>query len=288
MNNSTRRKFLGQTLGLAAATIPTSLAYEHSVLAATDAEPAPTAMSKRGYEPGLASYSLHKLPLDTALAMTNRVGLKHICLNPIHFPVSSKPDEIAAIVEKVKSAGLDLYACGVVYMKKPSDVVQAFELAQAASLRVIVGVPVHELLPLVNEQAQKHNIRLAIHNHGPHDGNYPTPHVAYEKIKSLDSRIGLCMDIGYVALSGYDPSETAERFADRLFDVHMKDLDQTSAKGHGVELGRGVLDLPRFLRTLDKIRYAGIVSIECEKDPNDPLAGLAESAGYLRGVLAAV
>ena len=30
---------------------------------------------------------------------------------------------------------------------------------------------------------------------------------------------------------------------------------------------------------------AGIVSFEYEKETNDPLAGLAESVGYVRGVL---
>jgi len=49
-----------------------------------------------------------------------------------------------------------------------------------------------------------------------------------------------------------------------------------------------VIDIPKFVRTLLKINYSGVVSFEYEKDENDPLPGLAESVGYLRGVLAAV
>ena len=37
-----------------------------------------------------------------------------------------------------------------------------------------------------------------------------------------------------------------------------------------------------------KIGYAGVVSFEYEKDADDPLAGLAESVGYVRGVLAVI
>jgi len=37
-----------------------------------------------------------------------------------------------------------------------------------------------------------------------------------------------------------------------------------------------------------KIHYAGFVSFEFEKDPGDPLPGLAESVGYVRGVLAVI
>ena len=140
----------------------------------------------------------------------------------------------------------------------------------------------------MNEKVQKYDIRVAIHNHGPGDKVFPTPDVAYEKIKKLDRRIGLCIDIGHTARNGIDPSRAAEQFADRLLDVHMKDIHEATAAGHGVEIGRGVFDIPKFLRTLDKIGYAGFVSFEFEKDPNDPLPGLAESVGYVRGVLAVI
>jgi sugar phosphate isomerase/epimerase len=36
------------------------------------------------------------------------------------------------------------------------------------------------------------------------------------------------------------------------------------------------------------VGYSGIVAFEYEKDADDPLAGLAESVGYVRGVLAAI
>jgi len=117
---------------------------------------------------------------------------------------------------------------------------------------------------------------------------YPTPARAYEKISELDPRMGLCIDIGHAQRAGVDPSVPAEKFADRLLDVHIKDVTQSSKEGHTVEIGRGVIDIPKFLRTLLKINYSGVVSFEHEKDADDPLAGLAESVGYVRGALAAV
>jgi sugar phosphate isomerase/epimerase len=173
-------------------------------------------------------------------------------------------------------------------MKKEPDVHRAFEYAKAAGMKVIVGVPAPKLLPLVDKKVKEYNIKVAIHNHGPTDKLYPTPASAYEKIKNLDRRIGLCNDIGHTQRAGVDPSVSAEKYADRLLDVHIKDVTAATAKGHGVEIGRGVIDIPRFLRTLLKINYAGIVSFEYEKDADDPLAGLAESVGYVRGVLAAI
>ncbi len=55
-----------------------------------------------------------------------------------------------------------------------------------------------------------------------------------------------------------------------------------------MEIGRGVIDIPRFLRTVKAIGYTGNLSFEYEKDGDDPLPGLAESVGYVRGVLAAI
>ncbi len=244
--------------------------------------------SKRRFELGLASYTLRKFKLDETLAMTRRVGLKYICFKSFHLPLDSTQAEIRAVVAKVRKAGLRLYGGGVISMKSEVEVHRAFDYAKAAGMKVIVGVPKHELLTLVNKKVQQYDIKVAIHNHGPGDKNYPTPAVAYEKVKGLDKRIGLCNDIGHTRRAGVDPSVSAEKFADRLLDVHIKDVSAATAKGRGVEVGRGVIDIPKFLRTLLKISYSGVVAFEYEKDADDPLAGLAESVGYVKGVLAAI
>jgi inosose dehydratase len=70
--------------------------------------------------------------------------------------------------------------------------------------------------------------------------------------------------------------------------VHIKDVSAANKDGSAVEVGRGVIDIPKFLKTLIKIEYDGIVSFEYEKDAKDPMAGLAESVGYVKGVLAAI
>jgi len=220
--------------------------------------------------------------------MTKRVGLKYICFKSFHLPLDSTPAQIQAVVAKVKEAGLILYGGGVITMKTEDQVHNAFDYAKAAGMKIIVGVAAPDLLPLVNRKVKQYDIKVAIHNHGPTDKLYPTPASVYEKIKHLDERIGLCNDIGHTQRAGVDPSVSAKKYADRLLDVHIKDVSAATAEGRGVEIGRGVIDIPKFLKTLLRIKYSGIVSFEYEKDPEDPLAGLAESVGYVRGVLAAV
>jgi sugar phosphate isomerase/epimerase len=243
---------------------------------------------KAKFNLGMASYTFRKFSLEQTLAMTKRLGLKYISFKDFHLPLNSTPEQIENILAKVKEAGLTLYAGGVIYMKTEADVQQAFDYAKAAKMQIIVGVPNHELLPMVEKKVKDYDIKVAVHNHGPEDKLYPTPASVYEKIKDLDRRIGLCIDVGHTQRAGIDPSEPVEKFADRLIDLHIKDESSATAEGTTVEMGRGVVDLVKLMRTLIKIKYSGIAAFEFEKDENDPLAGVAESVGYTRGVLASI
>jgi inosose dehydratase len=281
----TRRRFL-QAAGLGAAALASAGAVPAKALAAENpSEPAGTTRAK-SIPLGLASYTLRKFPLPQALSMTQRVGLKYLCLKSDHLPLDSKPEDIAAAAAKIKAAGIELYGAGVITMNNKAQVDQAFDYAKAAGMKTIMCAPVAAMLPIINEKVQQYEIAAAVHNHGPGDNNFPSPESVFEKIKDLDKRVGLCIDVGHTLRIGADPIRDAERFASRLLDLHIKDITAARRDGKDVEVGRGVIDIPRLLETLIKTQYAGIVSFEYEKDPDDPLPGLAESVGYVRGALA--
>jgi len=254
-------------------------------LALDRAEPAAAAVP---FTLGMASYTLRQFPADQAIEMTKRLGLTRICFKDFHLKLDATPDVIADTVAKVKAAGLDLYAGGVIYMKSEAEVDRAFVYAKAAGFKMIIGVPTYELLAYTNKKVQEYDIPVAIHNHGPDNPLFPTPQSAYERIASLDRRLGLCMDVGHTQRSGVDPSESAEKYFDRLFDIHIKDTSASTAQGQTVEIGRGVIDIPKLLRTLKRLGFKGTLALEYEKDAKDPLPGSAESIGYLKGVLAAL
>ncbi|HVP89842.1 MAG TPA: sugar phosphate isomerase/epimerase [Terriglobales bacterium] len=280
-NRSSRRDFFKRALAGAAALAATPAAGRPFGREG-EARPAP----RVPFALGLASYTCREFGLDETLAMARRVGLARLSLKDVHLPLTAGDAEIAAAVAKVRGVGIVPYGCGVVYMKTPAEVERAFAYAGAGGMEVIVGVPDHALLPLAERKVRETGLKLAIHNHGPGDPLYPTPASVLERVKGLDARLGLCLDIGHSLRAGVEPSEAAEACGARLLDVHLKDVTAASAEGGPVEAGRGVLDLPRFLRTLAKLGYRGTASFEYEKDGKDPLAGLAESVGYVRGVLA--
>ncbi len=289
MGKTTRREFLmGAGIGVAGISLPLLLTASNRY-----SEDPPLSTFK--FEEklgrlnlGMASYTFREFPLEDTLRMTKRLALERIAFKSFHLPLESSDEEIKAAAEKTRAAGLDLYGCGVVYMQNEEDVEQAFHYAKTAGMRVIIGAPNPEFLNMVNIMVNKFDIKVAIHNHGPEDKNYPTPESAYSKIKDLDPRIGLCIDIGHTQRAGVDPSESALKFSDRLLDVHIKDVTASTKEGGTIEIGHGVIDIPKFLRTLIKLNYKGSVSFEFEKDGKDPLPGVAESVGYVRGVLASI
>ncbi|MBV9124141.1 MAG: sugar phosphate isomerase/epimerase [Planctomycetes bacterium] len=279
---SSRRRFL-QWTGAAAV----SLSWiSRPVSAAKRGESSRKHSPGKGLKLGVTSYSFRGVDLDHALAMTKRVGLKHISLKSVHLPLDASPEQIAATAAKVRQAGLDFYGVGVVNMQKPAEVSQAFDYAKAAGVRVIIAAPTAEMLPLVDEKVKQYDLQVAIHNHGPTDKHFPTPESVYRKIEALDRRIGLCIDIGHTVRVGADLIRSVEKYGDRLLDIHMKDVTEASPKGKEIQVGRGIIDIPGFLRALVKVHYTGVVAFEYEPEPQDPVVGLAESVGYTRGVLA--
>jgi sugar phosphate isomerase/epimerase len=235
---------------------------------------------------GIASYTFRKFSLEDTLKMTNQLAIDRIALKSFHLPLDSTADQIKKATEKVKSAGITLYGAGVIYMKDKEQVDQAFAYAKTAGIEIIIGVPDHRLLPLVEAKVQETDIMVAIHNHGPGDQLYPSPESIFEKIELLDKRLGLCIDVGHVQRFGLDPVEEIKKYGSRLLDIHMKDVNGSDKEGQTVEIGRGIIDIPGILTTLDKMKYSGTISFEYEKDEENPLPGLAESVGYVRGVLA--
>ncbi len=234
---------------------------------------------------GLASYTLRKYTLDQVISICKILNIKDIALKNFHLPLDATDAEIKSVTTKMKEAGLNFYGGGVIYMKTEAEVDNAFRYAKAAEMKMIIGVPNHELLPYVEKKVKETDIKLAIHNHGPGDKVYPTPQTVYDKIEKLDNRIGLCIDIGHVVRLGMNPVEAIKKYGHRMFDMHLKDVDGIVEKSGSTQIGRGVIDIPQVLKALKSVDYQGVMSVEYEKDAEHAENGLAESIGYLRGIL---
>jgi sugar phosphate isomerase/epimerase len=255
--------------------------------AAPRAEGAAPADGWRGLKAGVASYTLRKLPLEAAIAAVRRVGLSYVSIKDFHLPLTSTAEERRAVAAKFKAAGITPLSCGNITMQNDAaNVRQAFEYARDAGLPTIVCSPHPDSMPILDAMVKEFDIKLAIHNHGPEDKRFPSPHDVWKAVEKYDRRIGFCIDVGHTARAKVDPAEAIRRYRDRLYDLHFKDIDSTAPDGKTVECGRGVLDLKAIVQAALDVRYPHLFSFEYEKDENDPVPGLAESIGYARGMLA--
>jgi inosose dehydratase len=276
---ATRRSFFkNAALGLAATGIPGSLVHAHSADGANN-------QAKKALTLGMAGYTFRYFNIDDSIAMMQRVGITHTTLKDFHLPYDSSPEKITEVINKFKSAGINVYGLGVIYMKTNEEVDKMFAYAKAAGVEMIVGVPSYEVLNYTEQKVKEYNLKIAIHNHGPEDKLYPGPKDVYDRIKHMDKRVGLCIDIGHAFRAGADPAKSILEYSSRVFDLHIKDVTAQEKDAKVIELGRGAINIPAVIKALFKINYTGKCSFEYEKDMKDPLPGIAESAGYFRGVM---
>lgn len=235
---------------------------------------------------GMAGYTFREFSVEDTIGMMKRLNLTSLSLKDFHLPLNSNREQINTILGKFRSAGMNVYTLGVIYMRTEESVDQAFEYAKMAGVKMIVGAPDYEVLPYVDEKVKAYDIKVAIHNHGPDNPLFPNPTDIWNHVKDLDSRIGICIDIGHTTRDGEDPAVDIERYASRIYDLHIKDVDKATKEGKTIEMGRGIIDIPKVVAALRKIKYSGSCSLEFEKDMKDPLPGIAESIGYFKGVMA--
>ena len=234
---------------------------------------------------GFAGYSFARFDIDKMIAMLQKLNVKNLSLKEIHLPLNSSNEAIEAAKKKFADGGINVYTVGVIYMRSKEAVDQAFEYARKVGVEMIVGVPNQDLLSYAEAKVKETNIRLAIHNHGPEDKLYPSPKDIYDRIKNFDPCVGLCIDIGHTLRAGVLPERTVKEYRDRLFDLHLKDVTAMAKDAKVIEIGRGAINYPAFMEALKKVNYKGVCSVEYEKDMTDPLVGMAESVGFVKGIM---
>ena len=233
---------------------------------------------------GMAGWTFHKFDLQKTLETMKQLDVHYLCIKDFHLPLNSSDEDIANFHKKLAEYGVIGYGVGPIYMKSEAEADRAFAYAQRVGVKVLVGVPNYELLDYVEQKVKQYDIKLAIHLHGPDMPMYPNAEDIWNNVKDRDARMGMCLDIGHNLRYGSDSLSDLKKYHTRVFDIHMKDVTGTTKADKSVEVGRGRIDFPLFVKLLRKYNYTGRVSLEYEKDMDNPFMGIAESVGYFRGV----
>jgi sugar phosphate isomerase/epimerase len=239
-----------------------------------------------GMKAGVASYTFRKFSVGDTIKAMKRLNLSYISIKDFHLPLDSTTEQRKAVVQKFKDAGITPISCGNITMKNDeADIRRAFEYARDCGMFDIVCSPDPASMPILDKMVKEFDIRIAIHNHGPEDKKFPSPHEVWKAVQPYDHRIGLCIDIGHTARAKADPAVTILKYKERLYDLHFKDIASMEPEGETVPGGRGVLNLREVIKALMKIKYSNLLAVEYEGSEDDPVAEVAETIGYAKGLI---
>jgi sugar phosphate isomerase/epimerase len=237
---------------------------------------------------GVASYSLRNLSREAAIEAIVAIGTPRVNIKSFHIPQELTSAEIAAAVSEFHAAGLDVVGGGTITFPEDSDesMRTIFAYIKACGFPVVVAAPAPAMLPRLETFAIEYDVKIAIHNHGPEDAHFPAPSDAIALVRDMDTRMGVCVDLGHTARTGKDVIQELAIAGERLHDIHMKDLTDLSLKESQCIVGRGQMPVAGIFRQLMAMEYAGVVNLEYEIDADNPLPGMQQSFAYMRGVQA--
>jgi len=281
-NTFSRRNFMRSGAFAAAAFAASSEVF-------APAEEHPTAVEAAPVRLGLASYTFRNFSRSQLIGFMKQLNVLALNAKDVKDHLPLDPHEEATALADYAAAGIRLHAAGAIYFAKDedADIRSKFEYCKRAGIAVIVaGDPAPETLPRIEKYVKEFDIRVAIHNHGPEDRIWHSPLDVLKAVKSMDPRIGCCIDVGHAARAGTDVVQAIHEAGPRLFNLHMKDLTNFQSKESQVAVGDGIMPVRAMFEALIAMSYQGFVDLEYEVHPDDPMPGVIASFAYMRGVLA--
>jgi inosose dehydratase len=230
-----------------------------------------------GFKMCIQSYSLRGFDAKTALAHSQKLGLKYWESYPNHVPVDTRPEKLAETKKMLSDAGITLLAFGVVvFDSNETTARKMFDFGKAMGVLSISADPKKnkETFDLLDKLVVEYDIAIAIHNHGPNQ--------SYDKVTDVETwvkdrhpKIGACVDTGHYLRSDENPVEVIEKLGKRVFGVHLKDVKNLpGGQKRFTILGEGDLNVVGCLKALRKFDYKNSLSLEYEENHQNPISDI--------------
>ena len=225
--------------------------------------------------------------LDELAEKVKAIGLSRIEICAVHADFG-KVEEFEKINATLKGHGITIASLGVQYFGGAAVEESWFRCAKAAGCPMISASfelsKMPDVLATVQLLADRYDINLGIHNHGGWDwlgSHRMLSHIFAQTSK----RIGLCLDTAWMLQAGEDPIKFADKFADRLYGVHIKDFTfLPTGRVEDVVVGTANLKLKELMGIITG-KAADVcksVTLEYEGDENNPGPKLIECIEKIR------
>lgn len=228
---------------------------------------------------GAQSYSFRQFDFEGTIRCMSDLGLSCLEYCGVHFPPDAYAPGFASIKQRLASAGMRVPCFGVEGFSGDAAANRAkFEFAHALGVQILTADPSPEAFDSLDGLCEEFQIKIAIHNHGPH-ARYDKAADTLHAIKDRHPFIGACVDTGHCIRSEEAPHEVIEALGDRVHSLHLKDW---TLGGDERIIGEGDLDLARVVHALQSIGFAGPIIMEYELSPENPVPDMRKGLAAWR------
>lgn len=218
---------------------------------------------------GIQTWTLRNMKFEQVVEFAKKHGIRNLQMIGNHMDPKASPEETKRKKAVLDAAGLKVYTFGVAGTSlDKEDNRKLFEFAKLMGIQVIVVEPGDfKIFDNLEELVKEYDIKIAIHNHGIRS-LYGNPAVVRALLKHRDKRIGVCMDAGWIASTGMDPTKVFKEYEGRVYDIHLKDKRVEKTQGDDVafdtHIGEGQGKLGNLLAELKKTGWNGVMAIETD------------------------
>ena len=266
----------------------------------------------------------YQMSSDRVLSEASSLGLSAMEAGPEGF-LPEDPDEVAGILDRYNLGFVGGFVPATLHKPDKREEQLAlvekrakFFAAAGADVLVLAAFPdsdefgpmvelndeewkeLFENLSRVEEIAAQYDLTVVLHSH------YGTAVERDDQLKRFleGCDTGLCLDTAHLVIGGSDPLEVAEKAADRVKLVHLKDVDtelarqmanrdisfkEAAQRGAFLPLGDGDVDIARLLEMLERNQYRGWYVLEqdtvVESEPAEgegPVKDVRKSLEFLQ------
>jgi L-ribulose-5-phosphate 3-epimerase len=236
---------------------------------------------------GIALYSFHKFPVETALQKADSAGCHHVQGFAWHTVArygksldALSPAERVGVKKMLDEKGIKMASLYVGNADDISGWEQRFLLAKQLGAQIITCEPATNQWHIIDSLAGRHHMKVAIHEHQKGESIYWHPDSVLAAIKGHPN-MGACADLGHWARSGLDVVACLKKLEGHILEIHVKDINKNR---EDVRVGEGIIDYQAVIRELKRQHFSGSLYIEYEHDFDNNVAGVKSELAYFNKV----
>ena len=243
----------------------------------------------------MQSYTFHLFSVVEALDKTAQLGLQYIEIFPGQrmggdfgdalFGYHLNEDDQTRLKEIAASKGITIVSSGV-WTATSEEWEKIFSFARNMQMEFISAEPAKEDWDLVEELAERFEVKVAVHNH-PSETSYWKPEILLKTIQNRSGLIGSSADVGHYRRMGLDPLECIRELEGKIISFHFKDIAPVGSEGslEDVVWGSGILNIEDLLKELMRQNFKGYFTIEYEANWENNIPEIEASIDYFNQVV---